>query len=546
MNKVNKSWESHEVFNQPKALAFENLFLNDTILQDAVKVFDLENAQEELTTTGAEYAKATNFQKATEANRNSPELHSHDNYGHRIDQVQYHPAYHDLMQLGLSNGLGSAAWFDDQPNAHLRRAIKLYIHNQVEQGTSCPITMSYAAVPALMNNTQLFEQLVPHLKNRTYDSSDQNLFHKKGMTIGMGMTEKQGGSDVRANTTTAVPLDVEKHFQLVGHKWFCSAPMSDLFLILAKTTKGLSCFAVPRWKFDDSKNPIHIQRLKDKLGNRSNASSEIELFDTFGVLLGEEGKGVKTIIQMVAMTRFDCLLGSAAMMRQAVSQAHHHVAQRMVFGKKLIDQPLMRNVLADLSLEAEAATWFMLYTANCLDKLRDEHTQKWLRIAAPVGKYWHCKRAIFLIHEAQECLGGLGYIETSNLPRLYREAPVNSIWEGSGNIQCLDIIRIINRQPEIFEWLINQLHTHKDKYPEYDKAISKLVDLKDEPTLEWQARRFAEQLALLMQAFVLLEIAPIEIAQAFITHRLSGNMTQWGTLANTAHINLLIDRANPC
>lgn len=384
------------------------------------------------------------------ANQHKPEFHSHDRYGNRVDLVEFHPAYHELMRAAIEHELPSLPWTDPRPGAQVARAGLSYLHSQAEAGTGCPLTMTYASVPAIRLQADLAEKWLPKILSREYDPRNVPMEQKAGVTIGMAMTEKQGGTDVRANTTRAYPVGIPgpgQAYELVGHKWFCSAPMCDAFLTLAYTDKGLTCFLLPRHRPDGSRNQFYIQRLKDKLGNWSNASSEIEYRGALAWMVGEEGRGVPTIIEMVAMTRFDCMIGSSALMRQALTQAAHHCAYRKVGGRVLAEQPLMQNVLADLALESEAALALTLRMGHALDRAHDEQEEKFARLVTAVGKYWICKRAPAMINEASECMGGAGYVEETILPRLYREAPVNSIWEGSGNVQCLDVLRALSKEP---------------------------------------------------------------------------------------------------
>ncbi|KEZ72441.1 acyl-CoA dehydrogenase, partial [Pseudomonas syringae pv. syringae FF5] len=377
-----------------------------------------------------------------------------------IDLVEFHPAYHQLMSAAIEHGIPSLPWTYPQPGAHVARAAMSYLHTQADPGSGCPLTMTFASVPALRLQPDLAEIWLPKVLSTEYDPRNVGIAHKNGATIGMAMTEKQGGTDVRANTTRAFPVGAGspgQAYELVGHKWFCSAPMCDAFLTLAQTDKGLSCFLLPRHRPDDTRNEFYIQRLKNKLGNWSNASSEVEFRGALAWMIGEEGRGVPTIIEMVAMTRFDCMIGSSALMRQALTQATHHCAHRAVSGRLLAEQPLMQNVLADLALESEAALALTLRMGRALDHQDDDHEKRFVRLVTAVGKYWICKRAPAMINEAAECLGGAGYVEDSILPRLYREAPVNSTWEGSGNVQCLDVLRTLSKEPGALDALFDEL-----------------------------------------------------------------------------------------
>ncbi|MFE6229046.1 acyl-CoA dehydrogenase family protein [Streptomyces sp. NPDC057854] len=470
---------------------------------------------------------------ADQANRYEPELRTHDRYGNRIDEVEFHPAYHRLMDLSVGEGLAGAAWADERPGAHVARAGGFMLATMLEPGHLCPVSMTYAVVPALRHSPDLAKTYLPLLTSRSYDPGLRAPAGKRGLLAGMGMTEKQGGSDVRANTTTATELP-DGTWRLRGHKWFTSAPMNDLFLVLAQAPGGLSCFLVPRVLPDGGRNAFRIQRLKDKLGNRSNASSEPEFDDTVAWLVGTEGKGVRTIIEMVTMTRLDCVLGSAAGIRGALAQAAHHARHRFAFGAALVDQPLMRNVLADLALESEAATTLALRLAGAADRARlgDDRERAFLRLATAVGKYWVCKRQPSAVAEALECLGGNGYDEASGMPRLYREAPLNSIWEGSGNVTALDLLRALAREPEALEAFRTEIEAASGADRRLDAAWA---DLRDELRLTedapLRARRVAERAALVLQGSLLVRHAPAPVADAFCASRLSGDQgLAFGTL----------------
>jgi putative acyl-CoA dehydrogenase len=477
---------------------------------------------------------------ADEANRYEPRLVTHDRYGHRVDEVEFHPAWHHLMEVAVGEGLAGAAWADGRPGAHVARAAGLYVWSQVEAGHSCPITMTYAVVPALRNAPELAAAYEPLLASRTYDPGLRTPATKRGLLAGMGMTEKQGGSDVRANTTVAVAQG-DGTWRLRGHKWFTSAPMCDLFLVLAQTGRGLSCFLVPRVLPDGTRNTFRIQRLKDKLGNRSNASSEPEFDDTVAWLVGDEGRGVHTIIEMVAMTRLDCVTGSASGMRAALSQAIHHTRHRSAFGRLLAGQPAMSNVLADLAVESEAAATLSMRLAGAAD--RGERTFQ--RLAVAVGKYWVCKRQPAVVGEALECLGGNGYVEESGMPRLFRDSPLNSIWEGSGNVQVLDVLRTMQKFPDSLTAYIKEVELAAGGDRRLDAATAALkarlagVD-------EKSARRVVERMALVLQGSLLVRHAPPEVADAFCASRLGGD---WGyalgTLPSEADTEAIVDGAAP-
>ena len=433
--------ETHEVTNQPPSLDGVNLYRIDLPLQAWGQRFGAGWAQSRIDEYGA-LAGGPLMAAGFLVNENKPVFVSHDRFGHRIDLVEFHPAYHELMRTAIEHGLPSLPWTDPRPGAHVARACMTYLHTQAEAGSGCPLTMTFASVPALRLQPDVAQIWLPKVLATHYDPRNVDISQKAGVTLGMAMTEKQGGTDVRANTTRAYPVGAPgpgQAYELLGHKWFCSAPMCDGFLTLAQTDKGLSCFLLPRHRPDGTRNAFYIQRLKNKLGNSSNASSEVEFRGALAWMLGEEGRGVPTIIEMVAMTRFDCMVGSSALMRQALTQASHHCAHRTVGGRVLAQQPLMQNVLADLALESEAALALSLRMGQALDHPHDPQQAKFSRLVTAVGKYWICKRAPAMINEAAECMGGAGYVEDSILPRLYREAPVNSTWEGSGNVQCLDV-----------------------------------------------------------------------------------------------------------
>ena len=546
MNSPSATGGTHTVFNQPPPLDPYNLFSTDTSLKEALSPLSWA---EPLLKDYGDLAGNEFFSAGFLANQNLPLLRSHDRFGNRIDRVDFHPAYHQLMKAAIKHGLPSLPWSNTNPGTHAARAAMMYLHNQVEAGTCCPLTMTFAAVPALNQQPDLASRWLPLMTSRQYDPDDKPWYEKSGVTLGMAMTEKQGGTDVRANTTRAVPLGKGGPgglYALTGHKWFCSAPMSDGFLVLAQASKGLSCFLLPRWREDGQRNGLHIQRLKDKLGYRSNASAEVEFQETHGWLIGEEGRGVHSIIQMVALTRFDCITGSAALMRQAAAQAIHHCSYRQVSGKLLTEQPLMENVLADLTLESEAALALSLRVARSLDRPDDESEQLFCRIATAVGKYWVCKRAPGHINEAQECLGGAGYVEESILPRLYREAPVNSIWEGSGNVQCLDILRTLQRQPDSLDVLFTELEKSSGADAQLDQCVTSLKnDLVNPVNAHYQARRLVESLAVCLQASLLLQSGNALVASSFLRGRLDRVGLAYGTLPVGIACRDLIERASP-
>ena len=536
---------THTVRNQPPPFAPRDLWRDDQALRDAVAREGGGDHAAQLARYAALAGDAL-YALSFDAHRDRPRLRSHDRYGQRIDLVEFHPNYHALMQAAIEHGVAGYSWHAGGPGAHVARAALSYLHHQVEPGTSCPLTMTHAAVPVLRHAPALAEwarkAAAPH-----YDGRDLPMREKAGVTLGMGMTEKQGGSDVRANQTVATPLSGDE-YRLVGHKWFFSAPMSDAFLVLAQAPAGLSCFLLPRWRPDGTRNALRLMRLKDKLGDWSNASSEVEFEGAWAQRIGEEGRGVATIIEMVMLTRLDCMLGSAAEMRMALAQALHHARHRDAFGKALVEHALMRNVLADLAIEAEAALQFSLRVARAVDRApHDPAEAAFARIATAVGKYWICKRAPAFVNEAQECLGGAGYVEESMLPRLYRQAPLNSIWEGSGNIQCLDVLRALAREPEAGRAVLDELRRSHGRVPALDARIVELeLALEGSARIEEsQARRWVERLALALQAAVLLE-ADSPCAEAFCRSRLDGaHGLAFGTLPGDVDFGAILQRALP-
>ncbi|MEU1984136.1 acyl-CoA dehydrogenase family protein [Nocardia sp. NPDC019395] len=479
------------------------------------------------------------------ANENPPVLRTHDRYGNRIDEVEFHPHWHDLMTVAVEHGLQGAPWADGRPGAHVARAAKFYVWGAADAGHMCPISMTYAAIPALRHNPDLAAKYEPLLTARTYDFGLREPSTKAGLIAGMSMTEKQGGSDVRSNTTAATPRP-DGSYRILGHKWFTSAPMSDMFLTLAQAPGGLSCFLLPRVLPDGSRNPIRLQRLKDKLGNKSNASAEIEYEDATGWLIGAEGAGVKTIIEMVNMTRLDCVIGSSIGMRLAAVHAVHHARYRSAFGAALVDQPAMRNVLADLVIESEAATTVMLRLAGATDRATTDPAEAALRrIALAVTKYWVCKRAPVHAAEALECLGGNGYVEESGMPRLYREAPLMSIWEGSGNVAALDALRAMGTQPETVEAYFAEVASARGENPHLDHAIDRVgKELADHSDIEYRARRVVELMALVLQGAQLVRHGHRAVADAFCASRLGEDWgAAFGTLPVGVDTGAIIERA---
>ncbi|MGW6791150.1 acyl-CoA dehydrogenase family protein [Streptomyces chartreusis] len=538
---------THTVTNQPPPLVGYDVYTADRALSEAVGRHVAPELQDEVGEELAAFGRTCGSAQVQEwgvlANENPPRLRTHDRYGHRIDEVDYHPSWHRLLGKGVSAGL-TAAWV--RPAGHVRRAAAFLLWTQVEAGNGCPLSMTHAAVPALRTDPGLAAEWEPRLTSMIYDRELRPAERKAGALFGMGMTEKQGGSDVRANTTTATPLAESGTYSLSGHKWFCSAPMSDGFLVLAQAPDGLTCFLVPRVLADGSRNVFRIQRLKDKLGNRSNASGEVEFDGTWARRVGEEGRGVRTIIEMVAATRLDCVLGSAGLMRQAVAQAVHHCENREAFGGPLVDKPLMRNVLADLAIESEAATTLALRLAAAYDT-GGEQEKALLRIAVPAAKYWVTKRCAPVTVEAAECLGGNGYVEESGMPRLVRESPLNSIWEGAGNVQALDVLRALQREPAAFDAYLREVGQARGADHRLDGAIKALLtDLADLDGIEARARRLTERLALVLQGSLLVRFAPPEVADAFCASRLGNDGgAAFGTLPHTLNQTAIVDRSRP-
>ena len=523
---------THEVTNQVPLLTGYDPIAGDAVLTEAC----LRHADAATLGSLAGLGRLAGSEQAQEwgrlANENPPKLKVFDRYGHRVDEVEFHPAWHDLMRTAVEHGLAGAPWTDPSPYAHVRRAVGYLGWTQVEMGHGCPVTMTYAAVPALRRNPELAARYEPGLTATAYQFGLAEPTGKRGLIAGMGMTEKQGGSDVRANTTRAVPQP-DGSYRLTGHKWFTSAPMSDLFLVLAQLDEGVSCFLVPRVLPDGSANVFRLQRLKDKLGDRSNASSEVEFDGTTGWLVGEPGRGVPAIIEMVNTTRLDCVLGSAATVRAALTQAIHHARHRRAFGALLVDQPLMQNVLADLALESEAATALAVRLAAALDA----GESAFLRLAGAAAKFWVCKRTPAVVGEAMEVLGGNGYVEESGLPRLYRQAPLNSIWEGSGNVIALDVLRAMGRSSDTLAAVSDEIELARGADARFDDAVKRLhAELGDPEQLPVRAPRIAGLLALCLQGSLLLRFSPAPVADAFCATRLGGD---WGAVLGTLPAGVL-------
>jgi len=541
---------THQVENQPPELENYNLFTQDKALTEAVTREGGDWALDELSDFGEQVGRAEYLELGFQANENRPVLHSHDRFGHRIDRVKYHPAYHQLMKTAIENGIHSSPWTEPKPGAHVARSAKFYLQSQAEAAHCCPITMTFASIPSLRAQPELAKLWEPLITARHYQPENIAYTEKQGLTIGMAMTEKQGGSDVRANTTKAFPVAQPgsgQAYELLGHKYFVSAPMCDAFLVLAQAPGGLSCFLLPRWRPDGSKNPMQVMRLKDKMGNVANASSETELRGALAWMVGEEGRGVKTIIEMVSLTRFDCMAGSSAGQRLALAHALHHCHHRAAFGAKLARQPLMQNVLADLALEQEGSLAFTMRMARALDNQQDESEKLLMRLGTAVGKYWICKRTPNHAYEAMECIGGSGVMETSIFARLFRESPVNAIWEGSGNVQCLDVLRALSKSPATLDVFFEEVELAKGASRALDLFSEKLKQEFISPdNFEYRARTIIDRLALALQASLLVRAGNSEVSDLFCASRLGeGVGYNYGTLPKQGDCAAIIERARP-
>ncbi len=544
---------THEVTNQPPPLENFNSFEQDRPMVEALRREGAEWAEDRACDWGKVCGSEQVIRWGFEANEKKPVLRTHDRFGNRIDEVEFDGSWHELLRLGVSEGLHAAPWLEPGPGAHVARAALFMLLMQAEGGVGCPISMTYSAIPALRAQPELAEEWESRLLSLDYDQRSMPAGEKRGALCGMAMTEKQGGSDVRANTTVAEPLNgggPGAEYEITGHKWFCSAPMCDAFLVLAQAEGGLSCFLMPRWTPDGERNRFHLQRLKDKLGNRSNASSEVEFRGAWARLIGEEGRGVPTIIEMVNHTRLDCVIGSTAGMRAGVAQATWHTAHRSAFGKVLNEQPLMLNVLADLCVESEAATVSAMRLARSYDEVAagDEDAARFRRLANAVLKYWICKRGPVHAVESLECLGGNGYVEESGMPRLYRESPLSSIWEGSGNVQCLDVLRAVVRHPESVEAFANEVGEGAVMEPRLDEFGRRLRDdLNSDPeTLETRARSLVERMALALQGSLLVRFGDPAVAEAFCASRLEGDWGRaFGTLPAGTDFAGIVERHTP-
>ena len=531
---------THDVLNQPLPLVDINLFEGDAALKEGVVREGAGWAADELSRFGARAGAADYLELGALANRYPPDFDTHDRYGRRVDLVRFHPAYHELMRVAIAEGIPASPWDQPRQGAHVARAAKFYMQSQVEAGHTCPITMTFAATPTLKLEPALAAEWLPRIHSRHYDPANAPVASKQGATIGMAMTEKQGGSDVRANTTRAVEIG-DGLYEITGHKFFVSAPMCDAFLALAQTPAGLTCFLAPRWLPDGRKNAIEFVRLKRKMGNASNASSETEWRGAIGRRVGAEGRGVASIIEMVAMTRFDCMIGSSGGMRRALIEAIDHCRQRSAFGAKLIDQPIMRGVLADLALEAEASLALTLRLARALDA----GESPLVRLGTALGKYWICKRVPQHAYESMECIGGSGVMEDSPMPRLYREGPVNAIWEGSGNVQCLDVLRAIRKSPEVLEAYFAEVGGVRGESDALDAHVEALKDdLRATNDFEARARDVCDRLALGLQASAMIRSAPGFAADAFCRARLeSRGAHHYGALPSGVDEGAIVRRA---
>jgi putative acyl-CoA dehydrogenase len=539
---------THDVENQVPPLTGYDVFGADLALVEGVARYDAGWAAERLTQLGRQAGSAEAQEWGRLANDYPPVLHTVDRFGNRVDEVEFHPAWHQLMEAAVGHGLHASSWVEDSPGAQVARAAAFSVWSQVEGGHGCPISMTHAAVPALRVDKALADEWVPRLTSYRYDPELRPAADKAGCLAGMGMTEKQGGSDVRTNTTRAVPHP-DGTYRLTGHKWFTSAPMCDMFLVLAQAPGGLTCFVLPRVLPDGTRNTFRIVRLKNKLGNRSNASSEPEFDDTFAWRLGDEGRGVRTIIEMVMMTRLDCVIGTTSLLRACVSQATHHARHRQAFGGYLMDKPLMRHVLADLAIESEAATALMVRLAAATDAsvAGDEREAAFRRLGLAVGKYWICKRGPAASAEALECLGGNGYVEDFPMARIYREAPLNSIWEGSGNVNALDVLRALGRESQAVEAFLDEAGAAVGADKRLDAAVADVkTQLADTSDVEVRARRLVERMALVLQGSLLVRHAPAAVADAFCASRLAGDWGYaFGTLPTNVDTASIVERATP-
>ena len=543
-------FETHEVTNQPPPLENHNLFTSDRALVQAIAVNGADWAAERLTAFGATLGKAETIEQGRLANRFPPQLRAYDRFGHRVDEVEFHPAWHAIMTLAVGEGLHSAPWSDPRPGAHVARAASHFMHGQIEPGSLCPTSMTLGCVPALKRDPAIAERWLPKIFSRAYDGNDRPVSEKSCALIGMGMTEKQGGSDVRTNTTKAEPVEAGgpgAAYRITGHKWFFSCPQIDAHLVLAQAPGGLSCFFMPKWLPDGKRNAIRIQRLKDKIGNRANASSEVEFHNATAWLIGEEGRGVPIIIEMGNHTRLDCALGSAGLMRAAFAQAAHHTRYRRAFQRHLIDQPLMANVIADLAIESEAATHLSMRIARAFDLAGEDEQQAAIRrFCTPAAKYWICKRTPGHVSEAMEVLGGNGYVDEGPMGLFYKEAPLNSIWEGAGNVMCLDVLRAVQKDPGVVGAYIAEIELSRGADNRLDAAIDDImITLADQNSIEIRARAVVERMMMVLQGALLVRHAPQVVADAFCRSRLGGEWGHaYGTLPKDTDFRSIIDHAS--
>jgi len=546
------AFETHEVYNQASDLADYNAFSGDSALVSATAAFDAGWASPQLKNAGLDVGSVEVQTLARLANKHLPELITHDRFGHRADEIEFHPSWHDLMSRMFRDGTHSLAWKKPGAGAHVARATLSYLWNQGENGICCPMGMTFASVAALRHSPEVAAKWEPVILQDDYDARPIHAAEKRGVTVGMAMTEKQGGSDLRRTQTTALPATNARGsgatYVLTGHKWFFSVPQSDLFLTLAQTNNGVSCFLATGWLEDGSRNRLQLQRLKDKCGNKSNASSEVEFRNLEAVMIGEEGRGIRAIIEMAHLTRLDFAVGSSGLMRQAVSQAINHTSTRTAFQKRLVDLPIMARVVADLAVEAEAHMWLSLRLAATLDREKSsEHERLLGRIATPVAKYWACKRAPAVVHEALECHGGNGFIENHLMARLYREAPLNGIWEGTGNVICLDVVRAVQRNPDSVDAFMIEVRMARGE-PLLDLAANALEPMiRALPTDEGMARHVVQRMAEALQASLLLRHAPENVAQHFLKTRLGDcRPVQFGAQTDARDVADIIERASVC
>jgi len=543
-------YATHEVLNQPGSLADYNAFTSDQALVEAVKVFGADWATARIERAGGIVGSEKVQSLARAANRHLPELRTHDRFGHRVDIVEFHPAYHELMGLIFGTETHSLAWTETRRGAQVARAALSYLWNQGENGICCPMGMTFATIPALRHGESLYRDWAPRILKNAYDPRPIYAAEKNGITVGMAMTEKQGGSDLRATITTARPATGREGsgepYLITGHKWFFSVPMSDLFLTLARTEKGLSCFLATGWLPDGSRNRLKLQRLKDKCGNKSNASSEVEFYDLHATMLGEDGKGIRTIIEMAHVTRLDFAIGSSGLMRQALVQAIHHTSRRRAFQRSLVDLPIMQNVVADLAVESEGLLWLSMRLADALDRSAHDRREALLsRVCTPIAKYWACKRAPQFVAEALECHGGNGFIADHFMERLYREAPLNGIWEGTGNVICLDVLRSLQRETQTLGVFLDEVRQARGADHRLDAFTDDLERrLMKAGELERVARRVVEMMALALQASLLLRHSTPAVADAFCATRLDGDWgAAFGTMPKDVDARAIIERA---